>query len=154
MEEIIPRYFELSIIHSYILNDALLQFVKISDELPFSEIPNYLHKIKEEKEHSEIKRKSKKIELVTVLTQQSRDKLELRVKIENGNTLKIQKEQGEWFFKNKKFSFTAYCLLNLRLNMFYVTITTHDRIDNFELIEQKILSEVLISFEQKLQDWS
>ena len=60
MEEIIPRYFELSIIHSYILNDALLQFVKISDELPFSEIPNYLHKIKEEKEQSEIKRKSKK----------------------------------------------------------------------------------------------
>jgi hypothetical protein len=40
-----------------ILKDALLQIVKISDELPFLEIPDYLHRIKEKKEQLENRKK-------------------------------------------------------------------------------------------------
>ena len=48
-----------------ILKDALLQFVKLSDESPFSDIPKYLHK-KTEIEQLENKKQKLKEEIQTI----------------------------------------------------------------------------------------
>ncbi len=52
IEKFLGRIYEFSqkmgIKAADILNDALLQFVKLSDESPFTEIPKYLHEKNEE----------------------------------------------------------------------------------------------------------
>ncbi len=63
MNEFLTTIFEFSQqmgINTEILKDALLEFVKISKELPFSDIPNHLQQIREE--IKELKNKKKRLE--------------------------------------------------------------------------------------------
>jgi transcriptional regulator with XRE-family HTH domain len=69
MEKFLTAIYEFSQkmgIKADILNDVLLESVRISNELPFSEIPNYLNGLKEEKEQLENKKKGLKEEIQTI----------------------------------------------------------------------------------------
>jgi hypothetical protein len=69
MEKFLENMYEFSQkmdVRADILKDALLQFVKLSDESPFSDISKYLHEKNEEIEQLKNKKKELKEEIQTI----------------------------------------------------------------------------------------
>lgn len=69
-----------------ILKDALLQFVKLSDESPFSDIPKYLHEKNEEIEQLENKKKKLKEEIQTIEKEKIASEEKVRSSLKNART--------------------------------------------------------------------
>ena len=117
-----------------ILNDALLQFVKISDELPFSEIPNYLHKIKEEKEQSENKKKKVKGEIQTLEKEKVVAEEKLSSSLKNASTTLVNLD----IFVSTKSELDNYGIPLEDINKFVrciKNIKNYSNYNPFEIIE-------------------
>lgn len=69
-----------------ILKDALLQFVKLSDESPFSDISKYLHEKNEEIEQLKNKKKELKEEIQTIEKEKIAAEEKVRSSLKNART--------------------------------------------------------------------
>jgi transcriptional regulator with XRE-family HTH domain len=132
-----------------ILKDALLQFVKLSDESPFSDISKYLHEKNEEIKQLENKKQKLKEEIQTIVKEKIAYEEKVRSSLKNARTTLVNID----IFVNTRDELESYgihvedtdkfarCLQGIRNYSNYAPFKVIEKFSDLKILENEIESK-------------